>query len=49
MTILITIILTVLSVLILMNFVTAEKKIQHKLEKHYTIQDPQFMRSIVDL
>ena len=46
MIILITIILTVLSVLILMNFVTAEKKIQHKLEKHYSIQDPQFMRSI---
>ena len=29
-----------------MNFVTAEKKIQRKLDKHYSIEDPQFMRSI---
>ena len=30
----------------MMNFVTAEKKIQRKLDKHYSIEDPQFMRSI---
>ena len=46
MTILITIILTVISLLVLMNFVTAEKKIQRKLDKHYSIENPQFMRSV---
>lgn len=46
MIILTTIILTVISVLILMNFVTAEKKIQRKFEKHYSIENPQFMRSV---
>ena len=46
MTILITIIITILSVLILMNFVTAEKKIQRKLDKYYSIKDPQFIRSV---
>ena len=46
MIILITIIITVVCVLVLMNFVTAEKKIQRKLDKHYSIEDPQFMRSI---
>lgn len=29
-----------------MNFVTAEKKIQRKLDKHYSIEDPQFIRSV---
>ena len=46
MTILITIVLTIISLLIVMNFVTAEKKIQRKLEKYYSINDPQFVRSI---
>ena len=46
MTILITIIITVICVLVLMNFVTAEKKIQRKLDKHYSIKDPQFIRSV---
>ena len=46
MIILTTVVLTVISVLILMNFVTAEKKIQRKLEKHYSIEDPQFARSV---
>ena len=46
MTILITIIISIISLLILMNFVTAEKKIQRKLDKHYSIEDPQFMRSV---
>lgn len=46
MIILATIILTVISVLIFMNFVTGEKKIERKLEKHYSIEDPQFSRSV---
>ena len=46
MTIIITIIITVICVLILMNFVTAEKKIQRKLDKHYSVKDPQFIRSV---
>jgi cardiolipin synthase len=29
-----------------MNFVTAEKKLQHKLDKQYSISDPQFIRSV---
>ena len=46
MIILITIIITVVCVLVLMNFVTAEKKIQRKLDKHYSVEDPQFIRSV---
>lgn len=46
MTILITIIITIIIVLVLMNFVTAEKKIQRKLDKHYSIESPQFIRSV---
>ena len=45
-TIVFTIVITIISLLILMNFVTAEKKIQRKLEKHYSIEDPQFIRSV---
>jgi cardiolipin synthase len=29
-----------------MNFVTAEKKLQHKLDKQYAISNPQFIRSV---
>ena len=46
MQILITIFFTVIVVIILMNFVTAEKKIQRKLERQYSLDDPQFARSI---
>ncbi len=46
MIILITIVITVISVLILFNFVTAEKKIQRQLENNYSIEDPQFTRSL---
>lgn len=46
MPILITIVLTVISVLILMNFVTPEKKIQRQLERKYAIDSPQYTRSI---
>ena len=46
MHILITIILTLIAVLILMNFITAEKKIQRKLARQYSVDDPQFARSL---
>lgn len=46
MTILITIIITTLFIIILMNFVTAEKKIQRNLAAIYDISDPQFSRSV---
>lgn len=44
--ILVTFFLTVLLVLILMNFTTGEKKIERKLGKFYSIKDPQFPRSM---
>lgn len=44
--ILITIILTAITVLILLNFITAEKKIQRELDRQYAIEDPQFARSV---
>ena len=46
MTIFLTIVLTVLIVVISMNFVTGEKKIERNLKKHYSTEDPQFVRSI---
>lgn len=46
MLIILTIVITALSIVILMNFVTGEKKIQHNLESHYQIADPQFSRSV---
>ncbi len=44
--IVITIILTAISMLIILNFVTGEKKIQRKLDKQYSIHDLQFGRSV---
>lgn len=44
--IVITIILTAISMLIILNFVTGEKKIQRKLDKQYSILDLQFGRSV---
>ncbi len=46
MIIVLSIIITIISFVLLMNFVTAEKKIQHKLDKLYSISDPQFIRSV---
>ena len=46
MTILITIVITALCIVILMNFVTGEKKIQRKLASIYDVSDPQFSRSV---
>lgn len=46
MLVLSTILITACSVVILMNFVTAEKKIQRNLESHYHIAAPQFSRSV---
>ena len=42
----ITIVFTVLSVLVFMNFTTGEKKIEHEIERFYSIKDPQFSRSM---
>ncbi len=44
--ILLTIFLTVIVVLIFMNFVTGEKKIERVLERRYSIEDQQFSRSV---
>ena len=44
--ILATFLLTVLSVLVFMNFTSGEKKIERKLERSYSIEDPQFSRSM---
>ena len=41
-----TVVLTVITVLVFMNFTTGEKKIERKLEKLYSINDPQFSRSM---
>ena len=38
--------ITVISILIFMNFVTSEKKIERVLLRHYSIQDQQFSRSV---
>ena len=46
MLILTTIIVTIIAVLILMNFVTGEKKIERNLKRYYSIQEPQFVRSV---
>ncbi len=42
----VTIFLTVISMLIVMNFVTGEKRIQRKLDQQYSIHDLQFGRSV---
>ncbi len=44
--VLITMALTVVLVLVFMNFTTGEKKIERKLQRHYSINDPQFARSM---
>ncbi len=46
MTIFITVVITLAVVMVLMNFITAEKKIQRKLDQHYEIASPQFSRSV---
>ena len=46
MSIIITILVTAFCIVLLMNFMTAEKKIQQKPESHYCVSDPQFSRSI---
>lgn len=46
MPILVTFFITVALTLLVMNFVTAEKKIQQKLERDYDISSPQFSRSV---
>ena len=46
MIIFLTIVFTIFSVLIVMNFITGEKKIERQIPKHYSIEDPQFARSV---
>jgi cardiolipin synthase A/B len=45
-TILITAAVTVLGVVIAMNFMTPEKKLERKIEHRYAIEDPQFRREM---
>lgn len=44
--IVLTFIITLMSVLIAMNFSTAEKKIERKLDREYSLSEPQFARSL---
>ena len=44
--ILVTVIFTVISMLIITNFITGEKKIERQLDNQYSIHDPQFARSV---
>lgn len=44
--IILTFIITLISVLIVMNFSTAEKKIERKLDREYSLREPQFARSL---
>lgn len=45
-TIAITAVVTVLCVVLAMNFATPEKKIERKIEHHYAVADPQFRREM---
>ena len=45
-TIAITFVVTVLLVVLAMNFATPEKKIERKIEHRYAIADPQFRREM---
>ncbi len=46
MLILSTIIFTIVTVIVVMNFVTGEKKISQNVQRHYALEDAQFMRSV---
>ncbi len=46
LTVLVTIALTVLAVVIGMNFTTPEKKLERRIEHHYAVSDPQLMREM---
>ena len=45
-TIVITAIVTVLLVVVAMNFATPEKKLERKIEHRYSVADPQFKREM---
>ncbi|MEO5763614.1 MAG: phospholipase D-like domain-containing protein [Vicinamibacteria bacterium] len=49
MVILLTVIATILVTIIVMNFITGEKKIDKRLQPLYAISDPQFLRSMGSL
>lgn len=46
MLIILTIVITAATIIVLLNFMTAEKKIQRKLESLYDVADAQFSQSI---
>jgi cardiolipin synthase len=45
-TVLVTIALTVLVVVIAQNFSTPEKQLERRIEHHYAVSDPQFVREM---
>lgn len=45
-TVLVTCALTLVGVLVMLNFMSGEKRIEKKLERQYSIEDPQFSRSM---
>ena len=45
-TVVITALLTLLAVVLAMNFATPEKKLERKIEHRYTVDDPQFEREL---
>lgn len=45
-TIVITVVLTILGVVLAMNFITPEKKLERKIEHRFAISDPQFRREM---
>ena len=45
-TVLVTCALTLVGVLVVLNFMSGEKRIEKKLERQYSIEDPQFSRSM---
>src|SRR6187551_984178 len=45
-TIAITAVVTLLLVVVAMNFATPEKKLERKIEHRYAVSDPQFMREM---
>ncbi|MHB1333636.1 MAG: cardiolipin synthase [Sulfuriferula sp.] len=44
--ILLTVIITVAITVITLNFITGEKKLERKIEQRYSVEDPQFLRSM---
>ena len=45
-TILLTIVFTIVAVVISLNFVTPEKKLEHMVQHRYAVSDPEFRREM---